>query len=244
MKPALSCLLLLVAIFTAATAAAEHRGGDFIVRIGYGEVNPNDDSSWIRLDGTALEDTRVYVDSGQSATFTGTWLFADHWGVGLLAALPFEHDLDVRGLPNPEGGPALGKVSLGDIEHLPPTVTLQWFPVCVESWIQPYVGLGVNYTTFMDENISRTANDYFSSVLGATRGASLDLDSSWGLAGELGVDMELGRGNQWLFNAALWYLDLDTDASIRFPTASGVSRIKADVDIDPWVYTVGIGYRF
>ncbi|GAA5524858.1 outer membrane protein W [Microbulbifer aestuariivivens] len=244
MKSAIVGILILTAMLAATTATAEHRAGDFIARIGYGEVNPNDDSGWIRLDGSAVEGTRVYVDSGQSATLTGTWLFADHWGLGIVAALPFKHDLDVAGLPNPAGGPALGKVSLGDIEHLPPTVTLQWFPVCVESWVQPYVGIGVNYTTFFSEDISRTANNYFRDALGATRNASLNLDDSWGLAGELGIDIELGEGSQWLFNAAIWYLDIDTDATISFPTDAGRSRVKVDVDVDPWVYSVGIGYRF
>ncbi|SEA46158.1 OmpW/AlkL family protein [Microbulbifer marinus] len=229
---------------SAGQALADYEKGTIIGRIGAGWVDPNDDSNWLRLDGTELPDSRIYVDTGESATITGSWLFADHWGLGLLVAFPFKHDLKISGLPNPNGGASLGRVNLGDIEHLPPTLTVQWFPVCVESWIQPYAGIGVNYTTFMDEDISRTANNYFMTVLGAQAGASLDLKDSWGLAGELGVDIALGRKSQWLFNAAVWYLDLDSRAKIRFPTVTGTTEIKTDLDIDPWVYSVGIGYRF
>jgi len=235
---------LAAAVLCASPALADYDQNSIIVRVGAGWVDPDDDSNWLRLDGVPLEGSRVYVDTGSSATFTGTWIFADHWGVGLLAAVPFEHDLQVSGLPNPDGGRALGRVDLGDLKQLPSTLTLQWFPVCVESWVQPYVGLGINYTTFMSEDISLTADDYFATALGAAAPANLDMSSSWGLAGEMGVDVSLGRNSRWLINAAVWYLDLDSDAKIRFPTNRGFSDIKTEVDIDPWVYSIGLGYRF
>ncbi|MBC7212955.1 MAG: hypothetical protein H5U33_23735, partial [Pseudomonas sp.] len=33
-------------------------------------------------------------------------------------------------------------------------------------------------------------------------------------------------------------------ASIDGPSALGVGKTKVDVDVDPWVYMVGIGYKF
>ncbi|MFC6633068.1 OmpW/AlkL family protein [Microbulbifer taiwanensis] len=244
MKAANLLAIALALALGAGQALADYEQGSVILRIGAGWVDPDDDSNWLRLDGTQLPESRLYLDTGESATITGTWLFADHWGLGLLAAFPFEHDLKISGLPDPTGGPPLGKVNLGDVEQLPPTLTVQWFPVCTDSWVQPYVGLGINYTTFMDENINSSANDYFMMVLGAQADADLELDDSWGLAGELGIDIALGRNSQWLINAAVWYLDMDSEAKIRFPTASGTSVIKTDVDIDPFVYSIGIGYRF
>ncbi|GAB2887122.1 OmpW family protein [Microbulbifer echini] len=232
-------------LFISSQSLAEYKKGDFIVRVGAAAVDPNDDSDNLYLNGTVLPDTRVYVDTGYSVSFTGTWLFADHWGLGLLAALPFKHDLDVRGLPDPDTGEPLGKVRLGDIKHLPPTLTLQWYPVCTESWVQPYIGVGINYTHFFSEHINRAAQNYFETVLGAESRARLKLDNSWGLAGEVGIDVALGRENRWLFNAAVWYLDIDTEADIHFHTgADDSSRIHVDVDIDPFVFSLGIGYHF
>ena len=43
-----------------------------------------------------------------------------------------------------------------------------------------------------------------------------------------------------LFNAAVWYADIDTKATAD----SALGRVKVDVDIDPWVYMVGLGYKF
>ncbi|WGL16034.1 outer membrane beta-barrel protein [Microbulbifer bruguierae] len=240
---------ILAATLGASQCLADYEQGDFIVRIGWGYVDPDDDSDWLDIEGIGeLPDTRVYVDDGDNATITGTWLFADHFGLGLLVAFPFEHDLEVAGLPDPIEpfvNPPLGKVDLGSVEHLPPTLTIQWFPVCKESWVQPYVGLGVNFTTFMDEEVSNVADEYFADVLGAVGPADLELDESWGLAGELGVDIMFGRDSNWLFNAAVWYLDIDSDATIDFRDQRGFfTRIKTDVDIDPWVYSVGLGFKF
>ncbi|MFS1526194.1 OmpW/AlkL family protein [Microbulbifer sp. 2304DJ12-6] len=162
-----------------------------------------------------------------------------------LATAPFKHDLDVRGLPDPVTGALLGRVRLGDIKHLPPTLSIQWYPVCIESWIQPYIGLGVNYTHFLSEHINSVAQNYFETVLDAKSRARLKLKNSWGLAGEVGIDIAFGRESRWQFNAAIWYLDIDTDATIRFFTETHrYSRINVEVDIDPFVFSLGIGYRF
>jgi len=244
MKAASLPAAIILLALGAGQALADYEQNSIILRMGAAWSDPDDDSNWLRLDGTELADTRVFVDDSQSGTFTGSWLFADHWGIGLLLSFPFDQELEVSGLPAPPGGPAPGRIDLGDFDSLLPTMTLQWFPLRRDSWVQPYVGLGVNYTTFMDENISSTANDYFVTAQGAQMNADLDMDDSWGLAGELGVDVSLGRNNQWLFNAAVWYLDMDTEVNIRFPTNFDTRVIRTDLEIDPWVYSVGVGYRF
>ena len=72
---------------------------------------------------------------------------------------------------------------------------------------------GVNYTCFFDED-----------TRGALKPLSIDLDDSWGLAGEVGLDYDLG--NDWLISGQVWYIDIDTEADLK-----GVG--KFDVDIDP-----------
>ncbi|MNM66072.1 Outer membrane protein W precursor [compost metagenome] len=47
-----------------------------------------------------------------------------------------------------------------------------------------------------------------------------------------------------LVNASVWYVDIDTKASVDGPTALGYSKTKVDVEVDPWVYMVGLGYKF
>lgn len=208
--------------------AAAYESGDWVVRAGYAAVDPRDDSSALRVDGAALAGTGVGVDSAGALGITVSYLITPHWGVELLAATPFKHDISARGLG------ALGVqdgTRIGSTRQLPPTVSAQYYFADAASAWQPYVGLGANYTVFFSEKLSGAAEDR----LGAD---NLSLSSSWGLAAEAGIDWR--PDPHWLVNATVWHIDIDTDASLD--TALG--RVKTGVDIDPWVYMVGVGYRF
>ena len=95
----------------------------------------------------------------------------------------------------------------------------------------------MNYTKFWDEDAGSSLN----TTLGGN--VSLDLDNSWGLAAEAGVDVNVG--NNWLLNAAIWYIDIDTNATytVRNGALAG-ARVKSDVNLDPWVYMASVGYKF
>ena len=69
--------------------------------------------------------------------------------------------------------------------------------------------------------------------------ADVKLSNSLGFAWEVGADVVLT--DNWLFNVSVWNIDIDTDARLYVNDA----RVdKIDVEIDPWVYMVGLGYRF
>ena len=155
-------------------------------------------------------------------------MLSDRLGVELVGATPFEHEVGVKGL----GAGLDGK--LADVKHLPPTVLLQYYPMNPDSAVQPYVGAGVNFTTFFEEDLTSTRK--------AQGFSDLELDDSWGLALEAGVDYMLT--DKLLVNASVWYMDIETDATVKGPTALSISETKVNVDVDPWVYMVGLGYKF
>ena len=163
----------------------------------------------------------VGADSNTQLGLTGTYMLTDHVGIGLLAATPFEHTLGLKN--SPDNG------SLADIKHLPPTLTLQYY-FSPNTNIQPYIGAGINYTTFFDEE--------FTSKHKAQGYNSLKLKDSWGVALEAGIDYQLS--DNLLANASVWYIDIDTEASFKV----GNTKAKVDVKLDPWVYMVGLGYKF
>jgi len=220
----------LTAVLSAPVLAYEE--GSFILRGGMATVAPDTSSSALSLGGTKLDGTGVDVDNGSALGLTGVYMFRDHWGVELVAATPFTHEIQAEGLGD--------TFELGETKHLPPTLLVQWYPMDTRSTIQPYVGLGVNYTAFFDEEISSTADTVFE-TLGATSDAELSLDNSFGLAAEAGVDFTFGADQRWLFNVAVFWMDIDTDATVKVP---GVGNVTAKVDIDPLVYMAGLGYRF
>lgn len=218
----------LFALALAAPVAHAHQAGDFIVRAGAITVNPNEDSSDIKLDGTKVSGTKATLDSDTQLGLTFAYMLTDHIGLELLAATPFHHTVGVKGL-----GPGLdGK--LGDIKQLPPTLSLQYYPMEPSSKFQPYAGIGLNYTMFFDEDLdsNRKAQGF----------SNLKVKDSFGLAGQLGMDYMIT--DHFLVNAAVWYIDIDTKATMDGPSALGVGKTKVDVDVNPWVYMVGVGYKF
>ncbi|MBP6382491.1 MAG: outer membrane beta-barrel protein [Pseudomonadales bacterium] len=223
-----SKLGLLAAAMLVSGAASAYEAGDWIVRGGAVMVDPNDDSSRLNVDGIgALDGTGVEVDDDTQLLLNITYMASEHVGVELLAATPFEHTVDTAGL----GGLGLTDVELGEIKHLPPTLSALWYPMPGNSKFQPFFGIGVNYTVFFDEDTSGEAQD----ALGAD---NLSLDDSWGLAGRIGMDYMIN--DCWSLHAGAYYIDISTEAEVD--TALGTAKV--DVDVDPWVYTLGLGYRF
>jgi outer membrane protein len=215
-----------LATFTLATAA--HEPGDWIVRAGYAAVDPRDDSSSLQVDGDVVRGTGVGVGGGDAVGLTVGYIVAPHWGIELLAATPFKHDVTAKGLA---GLGVSDGTRIGSTRQLPPTLSAQYYFATANSHWQPYVGIGVNYTLFFNESTSGAAENQ----LGAQ---DLSLSDSWGVAGEAGVDWQ--PGSHWLVNAAVWHIRIDTDATLD--TALG--RVKTTVDIDPWVYMLAAGYKF
>ncbi|HEY0939747.1 MAG TPA: OmpW family outer membrane protein [Steroidobacter sp.] len=182
-------------------AAQAQDAGDWLWRVGIHNVRPKSDNHGI-----------VNVRTGSSLTFNGTYFVAPNWGVELLAALPFEHDVKLNG-----GG------KVAKTKHLPPTLSLQYHFNPNGAW-RPYAGLGLNYTLFFDEK-----------TRGVLAGSKLELDPSWGLAAQLGVDVQLG-GN-WFVNADARWMDIDTDAKLD---GANIGTIE----IDPYAFGLSVGRRF
>ena len=149
----------------------------------------------------------VDVEDASSFTVNLSYMFTDNLSVEVLAAWPFEHDIRAGGQ------------KVAEATHLPPTVSVQYH-FMPKNAFKPYVGLGVNYTMFFSED----------SILGP-----MDLKDSWGLAGELGVDLMLG--DKWFLNGSVRYIDIDTKGK--------VGRLNlGTITIDPMVYGLHLGMKF
>ncbi|WP_404363241.1 OmpW family protein [Marinobacter sp.] len=220
----------------AAPIAQAYEGGDFILRAGPALVDPDSWSSTVEVDDVGpIAGWKVDVESNTQLGITSTYMLTGNFGVGLLAATPFRHDI--------EGADAIDGADLGETKHLPPTLTLQYFPMGSASRLQPYAGIGINYTTFFDEETTPTLTAAVAPLAAGIDDTKLDLDDSFGLALELGVDFALT--DRFGLNAAAWYIDIDTDATIdAFADGVKVATATTDVEIDPMVYMVGFSYRF
>ena len=219
-------LLVGTTLTTLACSSWAYEAGDIIVRAGVANVSPDASSSELLLDGGAIVGSSANVHGNTQLGLTGVYMLTSDIGIEVLASTPFEHDITAD-----TGALGLGRVGAGSTKHLPPTVSVQYYPAAADSRWQPYAGIGLNYTIFFSENVSNTLEG----VLGA---GTLDLDSSLGLAVQAGVDYQLS--DNLLLNLGIWHVDIDTTANYDF---NGTSLVT-DVSIDPTVYSFSVGYKF
>jgi outer membrane protein len=85
---------------------------------------------------------------------------------------------------------------------------------------RPYAGVGVNYTRISNEDLAPGVN------VG---------NSSFGPAVGFGVDVPVGGG--WLLNLDAKKVWIDTDVELN-------GNKVGTLNLDPWLLSVGVGYRF
>jgi len=117
-----------------------------------------------------------------------------------------------------------GVAPLGDVSLLPPIVTLQYH-FNPKGKLSPYIGAGINYTIFYDEKPAGGAV------------TSVDYDNALGWAAQIGVDYAID--NRWSVNLDIKKVWLETDVSVNGGAITG-----NDVEINPWIISLGVGYRF
>lgn len=164
-----------------------------------------------------------------------SYFFTDHIAAELILATS-KHDVKATGVTVP-GVLTDATVDLGSVWALPPTVTLQYH-FNTDGAFKPYIGAGVNATIFYNEDEGPVAD-------------SIDYDPSLGFALQAGADYDLdGVPGGWALNVDVKKIWMQTDAKVNLTSALGPAlnasrvNVNADVDINPVVIGVGLGYRF
>ncbi len=230
--------VLAAAVMAAAPVVQAYEAGDFIGRVGVVTVDPDSSSSNLNSNALGeLDGAKVSVDSNTQLGLTVSYMFTDQIALGVLGATPFKHNIEG------DGSILGGAGKLAETKQLPPTITLQYFPMPSGSKFQPYVGVGVNYTNFFEEKTTQTLTDTYATLASGVDRTDIELDDSFGLAAEIGLDYMVTDNIG--VNAAIWYADIDTEATINaYAGNTKADTSTIDVDIDPWVYMVGLSYKF
>lgn len=114
----------------------------------------------------------------------------------------------------------LNGTDIGTFKELPPTFLAQYH-FLPGTQFDPYLGAGVNLTLISSVDLA---------------GGALDLSkTSWGIAAQVGANMNIDK--QWYANADIKYATIGADVK-----AGGTTITK--VHVDPYLYSLSVGYRF
>ena len=135
-----------------------------------------------------------------------SYFFNKNVAAELVLTVPQQHTLRSNG------------TDIGTLKHLPPTLTLQYH--FDAPGYKPYVGAGVNFTSFSDVSVP-----------------GFDVSrTSWGGALQLGVDIPVAKNLYLNFDVKKVYIRTDVS------TAAGVKA--GTMSLDPLLLGVGLGWRF
>lgn len=159
----------------------------------------------------------VDISTSVVPEFDITYFFDDNWSLELILATT-KHDVEAVGT-------AAGDIDLGNVWLLPPTLTAQYHFTGGD--FVPYLGAGPNLTLFYGVDEGPVADD-------------IEYDTAVGLALQGGFDFMLN--DKWFLNFDVKKLFLNTTATVDATTALGAT-VDADVDINPWIFGVGVGIK-
>ena len=227
-------LLVLAVLSAFAPVLAQAEAGDWVVRVRAASVNPDEKSKLAETVAANVADVmtpgaNLAVGNNTIPELDISYYITKNIAAELILAVGTKHKVSVVG----DANPTVGNQYLGKVNLLPPTLTAQWH-FNPDQMIDPYIGAGVNYTHSFDPKL--TFSD------GALIGDEIKIQRNrFGLVAQAGVDVNLGSG--WLINADVKYINVSTDVKMRADSASPWVKID-DLDINPWVFGVGIGKKF
>lgn len=231
MKTTLS-VITLASLLAAAPASA-----DFAINVGAITVAPNDSSSSLnvieQVAGLPLGSTAVGVNNNTQLGLTFDYRINPNWAVQLIAATPFSHEITVK-------GSAIDGLKVGKTKHLPPTLLAQYHFMPQHQTLDPFVGIGLNYTEFFNEKADAQLVGALSdlNVTGADDHVGLKLKSSFGLALQAGVNIKLS--DNLGLHLMVSKIDIDTTGRVQ---VNGATVQSVDVEIDPYVAMIGLRWK-
>ncbi|WP_109124681.1 OmpW family outer membrane protein [Dyella sp. C11] len=193
MKVLLPLVIAAACGIAAAPAAHADASDAWVLRVGGAVVAPKDNNG-------NLAGARADISSSTRPTIDLEYMFTSNWGVDVLGAWPFQHDVSLKGLG-----------TVARTRQLPPTVGVNYHFMPNAAW-SPFIGVGVNYTNFFDTHAT-----------GALHGDSVSIANSWGGAVRVGFDLKITE--QWFTTVDVRWANIESDVKVN---GDKVGKAKID----------------
>lgn len=220
-----------LAIAASLPLAAHADDPDNIFRIGYARVGFNLQSSDLTgPPGTTPAGLRINVKDLDVLALSYERRLSPNWGIQFQGGIP----------------PTLTTVGTGAAASVGTVAKARiWFPTVMAKYtftnvptVKPYVGFGVTYTFFTDEEVSA---GYTAALQGSS--SSMKLEDSWSPYVRLGVEYPIDKS--WIVNVEYSTFQIKSTATVvtQTPGLGPISR-RVDIKDTPQIFGVTIGYRF
>jgi outer membrane protein len=211
-----TAILVAAFTFTVFPITASAGEGPWQLRITGLSMNPTGSSVFVAGSGERIH---YSADNGYGFGFDLEYRASRRVGIdfGVLTATPvIDVLIDEVGVISASAKPRITPVYAGLNVHLTP-----------DSRFDLYIGPLLAYVVYSSFDL--VVDPWFLTEGFVTR-------NDFGIGVNLGFDIRLGDGG-WLLTAAVKYLDTTLEAS---PPDESIGR----TDIDPMIFSVGVGYRF
>ncbi|QIQ88031.1 MAG: outer membrane beta-barrel protein [Erythrobacter sp.] len=215
---------LALAATPAAAQDSNDRAGDIQFKLLGTAVLPDGEIDQVNVDIVGLPaNTQTAASDNFVPTIAVEYFVTDNFSIETIAGMT-QHDVDaVSGLPGAE--------LVSDAQLIPATVTAKLHFDLGDS-VKPYVGAGPAYFLWVSDKPGAATIP-----LGVT---DTDLSDELGLALQAGVDVSIGDGGFGLTLDAKRYF-IGTTARWF---AGNTLAIETEHNLDPWVLSAGVAYRF
>jgi len=232
-------LLALAVAAALVPSLAMAEAGDIVVRLRATSVSPDTSSklgpqtnatgpaSATALYGNTGDNATLGVDNNLIAEIDFSYYITKNIATELILAAGTRHDVHINGY-DATNAATHGSNQLGSVNLLPPTLTAQWH-FNPDQTFDPYVGAGLSYVRAMDNGL-------------ALNGVPIRISrNSFGPAIQAGFDYNL-PDSKWLVNFDVKKIWFDTKVEVNLNNG-GWKKID-QLDVDPWVVSVGFGRKF
>ena len=215
----------------AGAASAKTAVGTHTVYLGLAHIDVN--SKAAPLEGGTKQfpapGAQIRVGDATTTGFGYTYRFAPRWSGEIALGIPPSHKIYGNGVIKNAGQIAV-------VRQMPPTVFINYHLGEYFTKVEPFVGVGVNYTYF-EKKRSTPTGDAISG--GPTR---ITLENSWGAAAHVGFTVHYTK--QWSLTATAAYADVRSQMRSYTTTNNGTEELHTKINFRPMVYTMSLGYSF
>lgn len=214
-----------VVLMCAVPSIAYAEAGSFQAKLLGTLVAPDASITEVKVDNIGLPaNSQTKANDNLVPTVAIEYFVTNNLSLETIAGIT-QHDVDGTGGID-------GAETVSDAKIIPATLTVKYH-FGDSNGFKPYIGAGPSYFIFIDEQPGTALRGF-----GAER---LQLNDKFGVALQAGFDLALNDKGLGLSVDAKRYF-LRTDAS--WSDASGAELLRTRHEIDPWVISAGLAYRF